>query len=196
MMTRRRLSRMGRMTARVAYDAGGIGDAIITYCSRYGDSRLTLSLLKDIVADDLPSPVGFGMAVHNSFAGVLSILGNNKLGHTAVAADQESLGAGLLESAMTLAERPENRVLLICGHEPLASIYEPYRRPDDHSLAVALLLEPLGEKNGNPSLIGNVDVRPPGDRLELEALAFVRFLLATDHGATFFSAGITWSMTA
>lgn len=195
MMMRRRLSRLGRIAARASCDVGGIDDATIVYCSRYGESRLTLSLLEDIAVGDLPSPAGFSMAVHNSLAGLLSIFGKNKNGHTAVAAGEESLGAGLLEAAMILAEQPENRVLLIYCHEPLAPIYEPFRGVSEPSLAVALLVEQIGNNSGS-AMIGQIVNRTAGHREDLEALAFIRFLLSTDQNETFQSAGVRWAWEA
>lgn len=192
MMMRRRLDRMGRMTARVAYDVGGLDDALIVYCSRYGDNALTLSLLEDIVGGELPSPAGFSMAVHNSLAGLLSIASGNKLPHTAVAAGAESLGAGLFEAAMITADQPDRHVLLLYCHEPLAPIYEPYRGRGDPSVAVALLFEPT-VGSGGTKLIAKMKSRAPGSPDEFEALSFIRFLLSADEQATFSSAGLRWT---
>jgi len=192
MMMRRRLDRLGRMAARVAYDAGGLNDAIIVYCSRYGDNALTLSLLEEITAGELPSPAGFSMAVHNSLAGLLSIVASNKRAHTAVAAGPESLGAGLLEAAMIMADQPDRRVMLLYCHEPLAPIYEPFRRLGETSIAVALLLEPVVSADGE-RLVAKMDGRAAIPPDEFEALSFVRFLLSPDHQAAFFSVGLRWS---
>lgn len=195
MMMRRRLNRLGRMAARVAYDAGGLDDAVIVYCSRYGDSVLTVSLLEDIVAGELPSPAGFSMAVHNSLAGLLSIVAGNKLAHTAVAAGTESLGAGLLEAAMTMADKPDGRVLVLYCHEPLAPVYQRFRRPGEEAVAVALRFG-RGSDGAGLTLSGNPQAEPADRSAESDALSFIRFLLSDDRKATFGGAGLEWAWAA
>lgn len=191
-MMRRRLSRLGRMAGRVAYDAGGLDDAVIVYCSRYGDNVLTLSLLDDIVAGELPSPAGFSMAVHNSLAGLLSIVAGNRLAHTAVAAGTESLAAGLLEAALTMADRPEGRVLVLYCHEPLAPIYRKFRDPGECSVALALLFGPFAARRRS-TLVAQREMPATDPARELEGLSFVRFLLSGHGDAMFAGSGLRWA---
>lgn len=195
MMMRRRLNRMGRMAARVAYDVGGLDEAVIAYCSRYGDSVLTLSLLDDIVDGELPSPAGFSMAVHNAIAGWLSIVAKNRNAHTAVASGPESLAAGLLEASMLITEQPDRAVMVLYCHEPLAPTYRKFQSPSDRPISLALM---VGRTQTRAGIHLSAKPRNSGgnDATEPEALSFIRFLLSARPEGTFAGVGLEWMRMA
>jgi len=171
---RRRLSRLGKMTLRVALDLGEIDDPRIVFSSRNGNVTEMLKLLQAIGMDEPVSPTGFGMAVHNSLAGMLSIVTKNTAAQTAIAAGDESLCMGLLEALMLLHEDPSAPILLLHCDAPLPDFYQPFQDMDVPVCALALLLSaPKADEDtlsfefsGQPSKAGK------GDPLK----GFLRFL--------------------
>ncbi|PHQ69446.1 MAG: 3-oxoacyl-ACP synthase [Sneathiella sp.] len=137
---RRRLSRLGKMTLRVALDAGQAERARIVFSSRNGNVTEMLKLLQTLAAGDPISPTGFGMAVHNSLAGMLSIVTKNTQSQTAIAAGNESLCMGMMEALSLLREDPNEPVLLIHCDENLPDFYQPFQDTDVPVCALAMVL--------------------------------------------------------
>src|SRR5690606_27849510 len=115
---RRRLSRLGKMALRVAMDVDPGFSPRIIFSSRNGNVTQMLGLLESLARDEPLSPTAFGMSVHNSLAGMLSIISGNRESHTAIAAGGESLCCGLIEALGSLQEDP-SPVLLLHADEPL-----------------------------------------------------------------------------
>lgn len=72
---------------------------------REGDISRRFKLLANLAQKEMLSPIDFSMSVHNAIIGFHSIASNNKRAHTALAAGENSLGIGLLESIALLKER-------------------------------------------------------------------------------------------
>lgn len=134
----------------------------------------------------LVSPTRFTNSVHNAAAGYWHIATASRAPSTSLSAHDASFAAGLLEAASQCAagRRP---VLLVAGDAPYP---EPLRaaRPVPDSMAVALLLEPMGDPTlpslaltlgepridhcDNPGLDALRSEMPPGRALPLlQALA-------------------------
>lgn len=97
----------------------------LVFASRYGDMPTTVSMLEAISGDELLSPTAFSSSVHNASAGMADQILGLKLSHTALAADTESFGAGLIEAWLRLATGEAAAVALVHGDlalpEPFAS---------------------------------------------------------------------------
>ena len=141
MMMRRRLSPFGqRLMNVIATCAQGLPSARYVLSTRHGELSRALNILKDIEVETLPSPTDFSMAIHHALLGLMSIHSDNRLGHTALSAGWESFGAGLLEAAVCIAERPEEPVILIHADEPLPASYAAFREADDTALPLIVAL--------------------------------------------------------
>jgi hypothetical protein len=173
---RRRLSRLGKMALRVALDCGQADTARIVFSSRNGNVTQMLKLLQSISVNDPVSPTGFGMSVHNSLVGMLSIITKNTSAQTAVAAGPESFCMGLMEALTLLHEDPDHPVLLIHCDEPLPDFYNSL---DDEvpicALAVVLKSETEQEETMKISFAGHATDMVESDPVE----SFLRFLITS-----------------
>lgn len=121
---RRRLTRYGRVAFRCALGLTARGDdAGVIFCSRHGDTNLTLELLQAQLSGELLSPTGFSLSVHNAVAGLLDIGRRSHTGHVAISAGSQTLSAGMIEASLRLAERPDVPQLVLYVDLPLASGY-------------------------------------------------------------------------
>lgn len=182
MMLRRRLTSLGKMALKTAYDAGACNSARLVFSSRYGESDRTLPLLQDLAQHEPLSPMGFSLSVHNSIVGLLSIGAGNKASHNAISAGKESFCAGLVEAVSLLVEDPAKPVLLIHADMPLNDFYADQRDPSVPSLALSLLIEACLPGKGAPYSFGlsqgQVD---EGDKQDIDAaLSFLKFLSGTE----------------
>jgi hypothetical protein len=139
-MLRRRLGKQPLKGAQAACQLPGVEDATYVVCSRHGDLRRTLKLLKALSADDDLSPTDFSLAVHNMLAGILSIATDNQQGHTAIAAGVDTFGFGVLECLTRLQDDPDTPVLLIVVDEPLPEEYGELAFVPEQSIALAMML--------------------------------------------------------
>ena len=191
MMLRRRLSRFGRMAMRVALDSGATDEVRLVFSSRYGDAVQTAGLLTDLSHQEPVSPAVFSMLVHNALAGLFCIHNKNRHPHTAIAAGDESFCAGLLESAVLLAEEPQIPVLLIYCDEPLPEIYDGYAESDTPSVALALLLTAKPGDNGHQFGFTANDQKAAVGQSD-PAISFVDFLRGQADGWSWSSNSKTW----
>lgn len=141
-MLRRRLSRLAKMSLRVAHDcAHDIPDVRFVYASRHGELTRTTAMLGDLANDEGLSPAAFSMSVLNASAGLFSILQRNTAPSTALSAGAASFGYGLLEACLQLADKPEQPVLLVYADEPPPAIYRETEMSAWPAHAIALLLQ-------------------------------------------------------
>jgi hypothetical protein len=160
MNIRRRLGPLHRLTISHAAGLSQAKGAVIVTCSRHGDFQRTMRVLDSILGNGEVSPTDFALSVHNGLAGVLSLVLENRNGHTALAAGVDSFAFGLLE-AMTVLERDRlDRlpVLLVFADEPMPSAYDGLIEPQETTLAAAFMLEP------------GLDPKAAGPQLEVEML--------------------------
>lgn len=110
-MLRRRLDTSGRavcdLLARLDPDAR----YPLIHASRHGDASRTLTMLKDLVNHEAPSPTRFSMSVHNATLGVHSIANDHQRPLQALSASGNELEALLWEAAGYLAQGQSNVVV-------------------------------------------------------------------------------------
>ncbi|MEX0583504.1 MAG: beta-ketoacyl synthase chain length factor [Sneathiella sp.] len=173
---RRRLSRIGKIALRVAMDVGTQENPRVVFSSRNGNVTQMLSLLQSLSVEEPVSPTGFGMSVHNSLAGMLSIVSRNRESHTAIAAGGESLCLGVIEALTWLREDPSTPVLLLHCDEKLPDFYAPFQEAATPVCALGLLLSATEDETEGAYRFG-FDGMPTremsGDPLD----SFIRFLL-------------------
>jgi hypothetical protein len=141
-MLRRRLSRLAKMSLRVAHDcAHDIPDVRFVFASRHGEMTRTTAMLNDLAAEEDVSPSTFSMSVLNASTGLFSILQHNTAPSTAISAMTESFGYGLLEACLQLADKPEQPVLLVYADEPIPAVYGEPALSSFSAHAIGLLLQ-------------------------------------------------------
>ena len=140
-MLRRRLGRLAKMSLHVAHTcAEGLDRVRLVYCSQHGDLHRTMTLLNDLATDEPLSPTAFSLSVHNSAAGIFSIVRGDTSPTTAIAAGNETFGFGLMEAAGQYWADPTTPVLLVYVDEPIPDEYRNFAEPCESAHAVALLL--------------------------------------------------------
>lgn len=109
----------------------------LVYCSCNGDLSITVDLLSDLARGELLSPAKFSISVHNAPPGMMGLLLGRVGNHTAIAAGEDSLAAGLTEAYARLASGEASSVILVLAD---AQLPEVYREFDDASPSVYLAL--------------------------------------------------------
>ena len=174
---RRRLSRLGKMVHRVALDVEQAESAQIVFSSRNGNVAQMLKLLQSVAVAEPVSPTRFGLSVHNSLIGILSIVTRNTKAQTAVGAGSESFCMGLLEALAMVSEQPKEPVLFIHCDEVLPQFYAPFQDPAVAACAVALLIKAAEAEKMTFGFSGHGLRLLPGDPLK----SFLRFMISDDH---------------
>jgi len=142
-MLRRRLSPLARMSLHVAHAcADGLPQLRLVFASRHGELNRTMEMLRQLAHGEPLSPTAFSLSVHNTAAGIFSILRQDRSPATAIAAGDETLGCALLEACCQLEADPDLPVLVVYGDEPLPEAYRGYATGPDPHHAVAVLLAP------------------------------------------------------
>ncbi|MEH6545380.1 MAG: beta-ketoacyl synthase chain length factor [Sneathiella sp.] len=173
---RRRLSLLGKMSLRVALDAGQADTARIVFSSRYGNVSQMLQLLQTMAASEPISPTRFGMSVHNSLVGMLSIVTKNVQSQTAIAAGSESFCMGLMEALGFLAENPDEPVMLIHCDDVLPVFYAPFQDPSVRRCALALVI--TSQDTNKNHLTMSFDGKPTNAMQEDPLVSFLKFMIS------------------
>jgi len=144
---RRRMGKLERLAVRCILSILQSGTtAEIIFCSRYGNLETLDSLLRSIGAGEPVSPMAFSGSVHNAAPGVVGQIRKERISHTALAAGEDTLPAGLLEAYARLAVDGCRDVIVAYADLPLAGAYGDLEREagPEVGLAMRLVLEEAG----------------------------------------------------
>lgn len=137
---RRRMPKFSLAAVRCGVGVAAPGCELV-FASRYGDVATAMQLSEVIVAADLLSPSSFSACVHNAAPGLTAQVVGEKSSHTAVAAGDASLAAGLLEAWLRLSSGEASQVLVIYAEQPMTGIYAEFEHePDMPFVALAVRL--------------------------------------------------------
>jgi hypothetical protein len=143
-LLRRRCGRLSRMMLRTAL-ACGAPDELATvptvFASRHGDLATTVALLQCLARDEPVSANRFSHSVHNTQAGLFSIVTGNRQPASALAAGRDTFRCAFLEALNLLRQATAGRVLLVIGDEPLPAVFAPFADEPQAAYATAFLLE-------------------------------------------------------
>ena len=145
-LKRRRMSQLSKIalvTAARCLEKTGLenaGQCVSIFCSQHGELVRTVKILQVLAAGEDISPTDFSLSVHNSALGLHSILNNNQLPASTVAAGSDTFGHGLLEAAVQLNKHPTKPVLLVCFDEPIPSPLSNLEDRSEEPYCVSLLL--------------------------------------------------------
>ena len=138
---RRRMSALSKMAVQVALEATANERAdYLVFCSQHGELARTRELLGSIVAGNELSPAGFSQSVHNTSAGLYTIVKESHVPSTSLAAGAGTFAYGWLEAETFLATNPGKTALLVSYDEVLPAEYQSHTRHVQRTFALALLL--------------------------------------------------------
>ncbi len=139
-MLRRRLGPLARILLHVAHECAADRPSVrLVLASQHGELSYTLAALRALAAGEPVSPTLFSLSVHNSAAGIFSILRRDRAPSTAIAAGEETLGHALLEAHCQLDDG-EEPVLMVYGDAMLPEEYRSFAERPEPGRALAVLL--------------------------------------------------------
>ena len=97
-MKRRRLSRLSRLSLRLAHTVAPDFQGYCVFGSQHGELVTTQGLLESVVKGEIVSPAGFSASVHNTAVGLHSINCKNNYPCTSVAAGLDTLAMCFVET--------------------------------------------------------------------------------------------------
>ena len=141
-MTARRMSQSARLAVQLALQLIAQWQPRHLLCvSRHGELARTFTLLQKLIQQQPLSPTDFSMSVHNTVAGLTTIVGQQPLPASSLAAGVDSFHAGLLEACATL-QAVSGPVLLLYFEGSLPEFYHPWVAEYEPPHAVGLVLAP------------------------------------------------------
>ena len=145
---RRRMSSLSKLAVQSALEVsrGGKPDFMV-FGSQHGELVRTQELLRNIVAGEELSPAAFSQSVHNTGAGLYSIVAQTRVPATSLASGPSTFAYGWIEAEGYLLENPTRSALLVCCEDPLPDVYRPFSSQVQCTYAVALMLR-LAERGG------------------------------------------------
>jgi len=142
--------RLGRLARGMLHCAGRVCpeplDMRVVFASRHGEMERTVAVLQDLALGNEISPTLFSLSVHNSVAGLWSILKANRGPSTALAAGAETFVWGLLDAYSAIEEDPSKPVLYVFGDDRLPDLFQPFLPAEVVPHAFALLLGTPAER--------------------------------------------------
>lgn len=138
---RRRMSVLCKLAIQTALSLSKNNDIdFIVFSSRHGELHRTVNILADILQGNDASPMAFSQSVHNTAAGLYTIVKKQAIPATSLAAGEHSLHSALIEAAAYLSEFPEHRVLVVDFDEPLPSPYGEFDVVDHQAFALGMVV--------------------------------------------------------
>lgn len=193
-MLRRRAGALGKMALEVAYQClDGRSDVPTVFCSRHGEVGRAIGLLSDLAQGEPLSPTGFGLAVHNASAGLLSIARADRANHVALCAGAATVEHAVIEACGLLADG-EPLVLLVAYDAPLPQVLAGFEDCDEQPYAWAWAMTPAGEKPVTLSWSACGDDPADGQAMP-GGLEVLRFHLRGEGRMERRAAGRLWSWT-
>jgi hypothetical protein len=150
-LKRRRLSKLSRMSLRLAHTVAPDYQGYCVFGSQHGELVTTQGLLESIVQGEIVSPAGFSASVHNTAVGLHSINCKNTYPCTSIAAGIDTLAMCFIESVALLNSGEANEVLLVCADDVVPDSLDEFVE-DNEMQGFATLVKP-GKKNAD-KLIG------------------------------------------
>lgn len=147
LMIRRRLTPLAKIVFCAIRQCMEMNQSIPSvFSSTHGELAKSFAMMEMIEQGEEISPTTFSLAVHNSIAGLFSMVFQNNAESTVIAPGEEGIIAALLE-VMGMLQEGEEEVLLVYYDEPIVPFYpyQPYRLTLDSSMAMAFLITAEGK---------------------------------------------------
>jgi hypothetical protein len=144
---RRRMSALSKLAVQLALEASRDAAAdFLVFASQHGELGRTRELLDNIVAGVELSPAAFSHSVHNTSAGLYTIVRGSRAPASSVAAGAGTFAYGWLEAEAFLIEHPSRRALLVAYEDALPTEYRPYSKQVQCTYAAAFMLRGARER--------------------------------------------------
>jgi hypothetical protein len=138
---RRRMSALSKLAVQVGLEASrGAAADFLVFASQHGELTRTRDLLANIVAGVELSPAAFSQSVHNTSAGLYTIVANSHAPASSVAAGASTFPYGWLEAEAFLVDSPGRRALLVAYDDALPAEYRAYSSQTQCTYGVAFML--------------------------------------------------------
>lgn len=124
-MLRRRTGDLGPFALNPVYSCDVARHVPMVFASRHGEVGRAWQLLEQLAAGEPLSPMLFTLAVHNAIGALYSIDRGHTTNIQALAAEHETVEAGLVEAAGLLADG-HDEVLLVHYDAPLPHAYQNF----------------------------------------------------------------------
>lgn len=177
---RRRISQLARLclTAAMApLDQDFLATTRSVFGSRHGECRTSQQLLEMLARNEILSPMGFSLSVHNAVAGAFSIATANQAPTSAIAAGKFSFCCALLDALVSLKREPSQPVLFCFGEELVPDLLEPLVAEERLPFGFAMVISRNCNKN---DLTFSFELGAPSKNREnrfSQALDYIRWLL-------------------
>ncbi len=139
MMAARRMSLMSQLAVENGLNLLDQQPDSIVCVSRHGELARTFNVLSNIANSTEVSPTDFAMSVHNTAAGLLTIISQNALPVTSLAAGKDGFQQGLFE-VQAMFSGGAKRVLLLDFDDELPEFYRGLVSSTVSAYAIGLLL--------------------------------------------------------
>jgi hypothetical protein len=183
-LVRRRCSAIVRVMLHVAHactTAGDVGHVPTVFASRHGDCRGAVELMHDVARDTPITAAAFSHSVHNTAAGLHSIVQHNAQASTSTAGGTGTFASGVIEAAGLLDRSAARHVLLVVGDVPPPELFAARVREPEAPYGVALLL--AREETGGDAVDLTFRATVAPDRPWPDAVEFLRWLLSPEPTA-------------
>ena len=171
---RRRLSQLTKMSLKTAFECSeGYNNIESVFASRYGELSQTLKLLKSIFNKEDLSPAGFSLSVHNTAAGLYSVIDKNTKPYTAIAAGEITFEAAFLEALGRL--QYQEYILLVVSEEYVTEMQDKLM-PLFSPFSTAFLLGKIGKVKINAT-IGETRNIPAYSKQDI-SFSFLKWLIS------------------
>ncbi len=193
--SRRRLTLQSKMIFHAVEQAAGwppLDELPMIFASRFSENQITTSILREIINNDLISPLNFGLSVHNSPAGTFSISARNHAPSDSISAEEDSFIMALVNAKARLNEKLAGRVMVVMHEEPLDPVYSRYLTEVQTPYALALV---LGNSGGQKL---NIKIKSKSNRQSdvtktPAALDFLRWCLSEKTSQAFDGSRYFWT---
>jgi len=161
------------------------------FSSTHGELAKSFAMMEMIEAGEEISPTTFSLSVHNSIAGLFSMVYKNKLQATVVAPGEEGIAAAFIEALGLLQEGAE-QALIIFYDEPLVSFYpsEPFQLSSEQSCAVAIKISKSAD--GLPIRFSQLTGQGYEGEQALQVPRLIKFLTDSDEKLLIHTARHNW----
>ncbi|MEZ8968505.1 3-oxoacyl-ACP synthase [Vibrio breoganii] len=186
-MVRRRMSRLSKITVSLALQLlEQYNVDYLVFSSQHGELHRSRKLIDDILSGEPASPMAFSQSVHNTAAGLTTIISKQRIPHTSISAGDNTFQSAIIEAWLYLTTNPGKKVLLIDFDEPLPMVYKEFEVQVFQPFALGLVLS-----SGDEYTLHKVETVPCSQKLP-QGLDFIRQLLSSKNEWQIGSSNQTW----
>lgn len=183
-MMRRRMSKLSKLAVHTAVELlKQHAISYLVFSSRHGELHRSAQLIEDILLKNDISPTAFSQSVHNTAAGLTTIVEKKPIPFTSITASEETFSSALLEGWLYLESNPSEKVLVLDFDDPLPQIYQEFEQESYRSYALGLVMS-KGSQFSTSAQKSNQHKAAPRYQLPPSMLFLKHYLLGHKHWET------------